>query len=153
MLFIYDLTSGDLVSTYSYYPPVQNVVPQGCALLDRPEITQTTRWTWDSEHRRPVLDKVRATLSQLEFTRRFSMAENVALNAARLDPNTPIQTRATLETLRDYLQRATNIDVTDADTIAGATAAVDILIGMGLVNAGEREQRIAQVLELAEPSL
>ena len=93
----------------------------------------------------------RVILSQLEFTRRFTLTENVTINAVRLNPATPLSTRAQLETLRDYLQRATNVDVTDADTIMGTHAAVDVLVNNGVVQAADKDARIAAILAPAVP--
>lgn len=88
----------------------------------------------------------RTKLTVLEFIRRLSQEENAALNYMRLNPATPLATRAQLETLKEYRDNASSIDLEDADTVAGAGVAVDVLIASGLVLLADRSTRIAAVL-------
>lgn len=88
----------------------------------------------------------RTRLTVLEFIRRFTQQENAALNYVRLNSATPLATRAQLETLKEYRDNATSINLEDADTIAGAGVAVDVLISSGLVLLADRATRIAAVL-------
>jgi hypothetical protein len=88
----------------------------------------------------------RTTLSLLEFTRRFTMTENATINYVRLNPATPLMVRAQLETLQQYLERATMIDTTDADTIAGVDVALGVLQQAGVLTAAQAPDRRAAIL-------
>lgn len=86
----------------------------------------------------------RTTLTKLEFIRKFTMTENATLTGVRLDSGTPLQTRAQLETLKEYRDNASNIKLTDPDTILGVNVAVGVLVAAGVVADGPA--RIAEIL-------
>lgn len=149
MYFIYNTTTGALLTALAPNTFFNYQLPAGHSFKLVGDIPMGVPWTWDSATLMPVFPKTKRTLSKLEFTRRFTMTENVALNAVRMDPATSLTVRAQLETLRDYLNRATDINLDDPDTIAGVEAAVDVLIGAGVVLSENRASRIAAVLEYA----
>lgn len=140
---IYETATGALRSTGTV---VAEELPVGLAMNTYADAPDQTVLQWDAV----ALDYVtrppaqRFILSPLEFTRRFTLTENAALNMVRLNPDTPLQTKAQLETLRDYLVRATNIDLLDGDTIAGASVAVDVLVSLGLVT--DKPVRLTAIL-------
>ncbi len=70
--------------------------------------------------------------SVLEFMNRLSPAEQVALTVIRIDPATPITTRAQLETLKEMRDNTTNkrIKLDDPRTQYGAQAALSVLASL-----------------------
>lgn len=84
-------------------------------------------------------------LTQLEFASRFTMAEQVALDMAT-DSYPDATVRATLRVIEKNLLRATGVDTKDPRTIIGTEFCVDILIAVGQLAAGNRTQRLADLL-------
>lgn len=110
-----------------------------------------SEYRWDAEKRdyvpQPTYQSgpiARTTLTKLEFIRKFTMAENATLTAVRLNSATPLETRAQLETLKEYRDNASNIKLNDADTIMGVNVAVGVLVAAGVVQDGPA--RIKEIL-------
>lgn len=153
MVFLYDTATGALLSVLPRLPEPGFTPPNGQSMRIREDLQLIdANWSWDPVAKDAVRLKTRPVFSKLEFTRKFTMIENIAITQVRLDPTTPLSVRAQLETLKDYLERATLVDVRDADTIAGVEAAVDVLISVGVLLPEDRETRIAQILEYGEAS-
>lgn len=90
---------------------------------------------WDAATRTliPRPPAVRHYCSQVEFAKRIGLTTMTAVNMIRMDPATPLQLRAQLETLRQVMQDASRIELDDADTIAGAQLVASLAASAGLI--------------------
>lgn len=78
------------------------------------------------------------TLTKLAFRRRFTLAERIAVDAAPENVAFDSATRAALRTMAADLAMAEEVDLDDADVIAG----VQLLVALGLLTSG----RAAEIL-------
>lgn len=101
---------------------------------------------WDAAQRmfvaRPPAPPQRV-ISKRRFMGRLSVQEQATLNAIRLNPSTPLEVRAQLETARELRDMVTEINLDDPAVALFAPFAIDLLVGAGVIPAVDREARIA----------
>lgn len=126
-------------------------VPSNAVIVERPawDAPPPLPYVWSPEARDwvvppPPPDAPLAPLTQLEFSSRFTEAEQIALEMAE-DGGTP-QVRAVLRVINKNLARASDVRLDDPRTRRGAQIAVDILVDMGVVAAEARDARLTAVL-------
>ncbi len=101
------------------------------------------------------IDKVAPTRSRFlrdELLRRFTRLENYRLNLIRLDPVSLLQTRAELETVRDYLATGATNDISDNEIVQCVDTMLDALVAAGYMTAPQRTTRRSAILApITEP--
>lgn len=98
---------------------------------------------WDAAQRMFVAETVPRLISKRRFMARITVEEYTALNAIRLNPDTPLAVRASLETAQELRDMVTEIDLNDPAIAFFVPVAIDLLIDAGLIAAGDRAARIA----------
>lgn len=145
--YVYENVTGALQSIGSV---LGDTVPDNPLLgyLELSERVDLAVMAWDPATRAfvPHPPKLDYVLSQLEFTRRFTLTEDATLEGMALDPATPISIRAQINTLNKRISRASMIDLRDSDTIAGVDAAMKLLQLAGVLNAETAVTRKAAIL-------
>lgn len=153
----FHMLSADEVRPYAWLPLSQNIPAHDAdteiAVSQGYSISETAVVEDFAIAPKPVTPPiVRNTLSLLEFTRRFTMTEDATLEGVALNTDTPLSLRAQLNTLNKRLDRATNIDVTDPDTIMGVHFAVGLLNQLNVIATADMSKRIADLLAPATAS-
>lgn len=147
MLYVLCTTAGALIDTASTSsglpkPPANSVIkalPEWDAVPDAPYVWVPAFKNW------AVPPTVVPRMTRLEFASRFTLEEQVAIEMAT-EAHPTASTRATLRVLARNLDRATEVDVEDPRTVLGTETLVDVLVGAGVVDAQDRDARIAEIL-------
>jgi hypothetical protein len=124
--------TGEIVSQGS---SIADPLPEGLVALIVDPAPDWSAVQWDAPLRTlvPRPAATRPWCSQVEFTKRIGMATMTAVNMIRMDPATPLQLRAQLETLRQVMQDATRIELDDGDTIAGVQLVAALAASAGII--------------------
>ena len=148
---VYNQTTGAMVSIASE-GNVASPLPEGLAVVPYETQPDLTANTWDPVQRMlvPRVIVPRRTVSKRGFMGRIPVEHLIALNAIRIDPAAPVQLKAVLNTAAELRDMVTDIDLDDPATQQFVPVATDALIGLGLVQAEDRENYIA--VWLASPA-
>lgn len=144
IVVVYDTASGKALTVRSELP---KRLPDGAAVytVAQPFAALATL-QWDRA-RRELVERTppqRMVLSLAEFTRRYTLAERIELEVAK--ESAAPRVRATLRVIDADLAFDGNVQVTDTRVRRGVEYAVDVLVTAGLVDAADRDARIAALL-------
>lgn len=89
---------------------------------------------WIIDH--PNYETLPTPLTKLEFRKLFTLSERVIIDNAQTNPSISSENKAILFTMQKDMELATEIDLTNSDTIAG----VNFLESLGLIATGRAEQ-------------
>ena len=145
--YIYKTATGALTSVSSSLDGTVAANPN-LGYSTKPDLVDQAVLMWDTVTRDFIARPPRLDyeLSQLEFTRRFTLTEDATLEGMALDPATPISIRAQINTLNKRISRASMIDLRDPDTIAGVDVAMQLLQLAGVLTAEAAVARKAAIL-------
>lgn len=138
MIGLYRIADGTLLSVASMMP---DPLPEGTASLALPEGgTVGVTHVWQTDPPAWVVRQTPTTmrLTRGDFMRRLGFLREVTLNMVQMDPNTPAQTKATIEALKAWLVRVDFVDVTDPITVQGVGIIGQILAGAGQLPEGQQ---------------
>lgn len=90
----------------------------------------------------------RRRITQVQFMRRRPLVQQVAINALRINPEVPLETRAALMTLAELRDMADDVNLDDPQTQYGVTVAISVLTALpegtpGRIPAEEADAAVA----------
>ena len=131
---IYRTVDGALVSTGTSVAGDVELRAAGIAKVELGETWNRNGLTWDANRQTFVAapSSPPASLSPLDFLRRFTVQERVAIRAAAA-------TDPIIADFLDLLNRATEVHIDSPDTVAG----VNYLVSIGLLSAARATEVLA----------